>query len=105
MSFNPNKASNTLLQEFPSSIHGTKANLDRSVADLVCFSHLRWNFVYQRPQHLLSRAAADRRVFFVEEPEFDDGSMRLEVNRQSCGVNVVVPHLPNGLKSSVAIQA
>ena len=26
---------------------------------LVCFSHLRWNFVRQRPQHLLSRAARD----------------------------------------------
>ncbi len=23
--------------------------------DLVCFSHPRWAFVYQRPQHLLSR--------------------------------------------------
>ncbi len=36
--------------------------------DLVCLSHLRWDFVFQRPQHLLSRAAATRRVFFVEEP-------------------------------------
>src|ERR671912_376468 len=36
--------------------------------DLVCLSHLRWDFVYQRPQHLLSRCAAGRRVFFVEEP-------------------------------------
>ena len=34
--------------------------------DLVCFSHLRWDFVYQRPQHLLSRCAKERRVFFVE---------------------------------------
>ena len=25
--------------------------------DLICFSHLRWDFVYQRPQHLLSRLA------------------------------------------------
>ena len=37
---------------------------------IVAFSHLRWNFVYQRPQHLLSRLAAKRPVFFVEEPEF-----------------------------------
>jgi len=36
--------------------------------DLVCFSHLRWDFVYQRPNHLMARAARDRRVFFVEEP-------------------------------------
>lgn len=47
--------------------------------DLVCFSHLRWDFVYQRPQHLLTRCARDRRVFFVEEPVFCNGTMRLEI--------------------------
>jgi UDP-galactopyranose mutase len=36
--------------------------------DLVVFSHLRWNFVWQRPQHLLTRMAAAKRVFFIEEP-------------------------------------
>lgn len=35
--------------------------------DLVCCSHLRWDFVRQRPQHLMERFAARRRVFFVEE--------------------------------------
>src|SRR4028118_738956 len=39
--------------------------------DLVCLSHLRWNFVYQRPQHLLTRCAKKRRVFVIEEPIFD----------------------------------
>ena len=70
--------------------------------DLVCISHLRWDFVYQRPQHLLTRAAKDRRVFFVEEPIFDNGSMRLEMNERAGGVVVVVPHLPHGLRSEVA---
>ena len=38
---------------------------------LVVFSHLRWDFVYQRPQHLLSRiAAGGRPVVFIEEPEY-----------------------------------
>jgi hypothetical protein len=46
---------------------------------IVAFSHLRWNFVYQRPQHLLSRLAALHPVAFVEEPEFDaDGPARWE---------------------------
>ncbi len=36
--------------------------------DIICFSHLRWNFVYQRPQHLLKRFARSGRVFYVEEP-------------------------------------
>ena len=35
---------------------------------LICFSHLRWDFVTQRPQHLMKRFAACRRVFFWEEP-------------------------------------
>jgi glycosyltransferase involved in cell wall biosynthesis len=38
--------------------------------DIICFSHLRWNFVYQRPQHLLSRFAKSARVFYIEEPIF-----------------------------------
>ena len=35
---------------------------------LIVFSHLRWNFVFQRPQHLLSRLAKRWQVIFVEEP-------------------------------------
>ena len=73
--------------------------------DLVCFSHLRWDFVYQRPQHILSRCAKERRVFFVEEPIFGNGSMRLEMREADAGVHVVVPHLPDGLRSEIAINA
>ena len=73
--------------------------------DLICFSHLRWDFVYQRPQHLLSRCARDRRVFFIEEPIFGNSSMRLDVRETDTGVFVVVPHLPEGLRSEVAITA
>ena len=39
-----------------------------TMQDLVCISHLRWGFVWQRPQHLLSRLAQHYRVLFVEEP-------------------------------------
>jgi Glycosyltransferase len=80
-------------------------NPSQSQPDLVCFSHLRWDFVYQRPQHLLTRCARDRRVFFVEEPVFDQGSMRLEITEREYGVQVVVPHLPEGLRSDVATAA
>lgn len=62
--------------------------------DLVCFSHLRWNFVYQRPQHLMSRYAKSARVFFVEEPMHDaTGESFLEVTNPSENIWVVVPHL------------
>jgi glycosyltransferase involved in cell wall biosynthesis len=37
-------------------------------ADLVVLSHLRWDWVWQRPQHLISRLAEGRRTLFVEEP-------------------------------------
>jgi glycosyltransferase involved in cell wall biosynthesis len=73
--------------------------------DLLCFSHLRWEFVYQRPQHLLSRCATKRRVFFVEEPVFGNGSVSLEVNETTRNLFVVVPHLPDGLRSEVATTA
>ena len=73
--------------------------------DLVCFSHLRWDFVFQRPQHLLTRCARDRRVFFIEEPVYGNGSMRLDVREVEAGLHVVVPQLPDGLRSEIAINA
>jgi len=73
--------------------------------DLIVFSHLRWDFVYQRPQHLLKRSAQDRRVFFVEEPVFDNGTMSLHVSERENNLKVVVPHLPEGLCSEVAKTA
>jgi glycosyltransferase involved in cell wall biosynthesis len=65
--------------------------------DVLCLSHLRWDFVYQRPQHLLSRCARDHRVFFVEESVVGDGEARLAISTRKEGVHVVVPHLPAGL--------
>jgi UDP-galactopyranose mutase len=64
-----------------------------SPVDLICFSHLRWNFVYQRPQHLLSRFARQGRVFYVEEPISIQGESHLEGSRGDSGVYVVVPHI------------
>lgn len=63
--------------------------------DLLCFSHLRWGFVYQRPQHLLSRAAANFRTFFIEEPFATDLEPHYKhfVDADS-GVNIIAPYLP-----------
>ena len=61
---------------------------------LVCFSHLRWDFVYQRPQHLLSRAARTRRVVYIEESIHDAKRPCLETRRDESGVLIVTPHLP-----------
>ena len=63
--------------------------------DLVCFCHLRWDFVYQRPHHLMSRFARHGRVFFVEEPVYEGHAPRLSKRRcPKTGVHVVTPLLP-----------
>jgi UDP-galactopyranose mutase len=74
---------------------GTSPN---QTPDLVCLSHLRWNFVFQRPQHLMTRCARDRRVFFVEEPLYQGNLGRPQLQIDKSGpVTVVVPRLPDGL--------
>ena len=65
--------------------------------DVICLSHLRWKFVFQRPQHLLTRCARDRRVFFVEEPIYDGAATPMLDYEVDGGVTIVVPHLPHGL--------
>ncbi|HEY8383319.1 MAG TPA: glycosyltransferase family 1 protein [Microvirga sp.] len=65
---------------------------------LVCFSHLRWDFVWQRPQHLLSRAAKQYRVLIIEEPMFKPGiRAHMDVSQRPQGVTIAVPMLPEGL--------
>jgi UDP-galactopyranose mutase len=64
--------------------------------DVVCLSHLRWNFVFQRPQHLMTRCARERRVYFVEEPLVEAGHPDLRIQRCD-GVTVVCPVVPAGL--------
>jgi UDP-galactopyranose mutase len=72
--------------------------------DLLCLSHLRWDFVFQRPQHLLTRCAKTQRVFHVEEPICSADEPGLEVRLESSGVHVVVPHLPEGLSEEESIH-
>src|SRR4051794_25372591 len=78
------------------------------LAPLICFSHLRWNFVFQRPQHLMVRAARGRGVFFWEEPiwldaaDADQLGLRLEKTDQ--GVVVATPVLAPGLDAAAVQQ-
>jgi glycosyltransferase involved in cell wall biosynthesis len=73
--------------------------------NLICFSHLRWDFVYQRPQHLLSRFSRNTTVWFVEEPIFDAvGQSYLSVRAESPTLKIVVPHLLNGLTEEEIIH-
>jgi len=64
---------------------------------LICFSHLRWDFVFQRPQHLMSRFAATSTVVFWEEPRFVDGLDAPRLDTRLCPeteVIVATPELP-----------
>ena len=97
-------ASSPSLASDNKNINAIEASID--APDLVCLSHLRWNFVFQRPQHLMSRCAQGRRVFFIEEPIFGDyAEGRLDVSMHESGVWVVVPHLPENLSEEAASAA
>ncbi|MEP6948695.1 MAG: glycosyltransferase [Ginsengibacter sp.] len=62
--------------------------------DIICFCHIRWNFVYQRPQHLMTRFSQHYRVFFIEEPIFEpSGGSFMEVNKDRDNIWIVTPHL------------
>jgi UDP-galactopyranose mutase len=61
--------------------------------DLFCFSHNRWDLVFQRPHHLMSRWAKTRRVFFVEEPIIEPGPNFLRILKRDNGVKLITPHL------------
>ena len=69
--------------------------------NLVCFSHLRWNFVFQRPQHLMSRFGRDKRVIYWEEPvdigRRDTAFLQVREAEGFPNVRVAVPHLPEGM--------
>lgn len=63
---------------------------------LVCFLHLRWDSVFQRPQQVMSRFAAERDVVIFEEPEpGEDAHLRSRICTRT-GVRVVTPVLPAG---------
>ncbi len=80
------------------------AEIEKSPCEnLICFSHLRWDFVYQRPQHLMARLTKKFRVFFIEEPIFDQRRDCFSTRYTEEGVWVVTPSLkgPHGTGQDV----
>src|SRR3954451_4979441 len=85
----------------PVEVEAEPSAPDPEPATLICFSHLRWNFVFQRPQHLMSRFARDMDVIFWEEP-VDIGAketafLQVREAADASNVRLVVPHLPQGM--------
>lgn len=66
---------------------------------MVCFAHLRWNLVFQRPQHIMTRLADSFDVLYWEEPreETDCTTARIEREQLGEGIERLVPVLPAGL--------
>ena len=74
---------------------------DPEPVTLICFSHLRWNFVFQRPQHLMSRFAREMDVVFWEEPveiaANETAYLQVREAPEASNVRIAVPHLPQGM--------
>ena len=65
-------------------------------ATVLCFSHLRWRFVFQRPQHLLTRYAQLANVTFFEEPIYEERlDPHIALSLDASGVTVATPLLPS----------
>ena len=67
---------------------------------VICFSHLRWDFVFQRPQHLMTRLAKSYRVVFWEKPKEVAGLREPHLSLRPCprsGVTLASPEIPAGL--------
>lgn len=100
------KSPRSVTSSIASSIIAPTAFGHRGGDTLICFSHLRWKFVFQRPQHLMTRFAAAKQVIVFEEPmgaaPGADASLDHE---KDGGVLVVTPRLPPGLSAEEANAA
>lgn len=66
--------------------------------EMIVFSHLRWDFVYQRPQHLLTRLAYKMRITFIEEPIHDaENEAYYSVVKKNHNIYVMVPHVRHAI--------
>ena len=59
---------------------------------LIVFCHLRWDFVFQRPQHLMTRLAEHYNILFVEEPVQTEGPAHLKKTAVAPNITVCQPH-------------
>jgi glycosyltransferase involved in cell wall biosynthesis len=83
------------------SIKALYSNLPKSI---ICFSHLRWDFVFQRPQHLLTRFGKTFEILFMEEPVYDaDDKAYYSRHDRGNNIQLMVPHLPAGVNETESI--
>jgi glycosyltransferase involved in cell wall biosynthesis len=74
---------------------------DDEAFPLMVHCHLRWDFVWQRPQQIFSRLAHDHAVLFIEDPVRHDGAAMLDITEPHPGVVRLVPRLPHDAPGGV----
>lgn len=84
--------------------------IDRPEYGILVHCHLRWDFVWQRPQHILSRLSAFHPIVFLEDAaplpddSGSDGQPRMQVTRVSDTLTVLrpllVPHVGDPVKDA-----
>lgn len=79
-------------QQTPTQHNHEELTNNAAMQGLICFSHLRWHFVYQRPQHLMQRASRQWPVYFWEEP-VDDQQEELRIRQVGPAIFVLCPHI------------
>lgn len=72
-------------------MHNKNFNVLQSHYDIIVFSHLRWEFVFQRPQHIVTRLAAERNILFVEEPIANNNEGAYKLIHPTDSVTVLQP--------------
>ena len=61
--------------------------------DLICFSHFKWDFVFQKPQNLLAKFSSVYRIFYIEEPLFNSSEEKFSLIPAGEGIWVVKLYL------------
>lgn len=62
--------------------------------DIIVFCHLRWDFVYQRPQHIISRLSKKFKILVVEEPVHVEGNgLNPNLNEINLNLHVLQPQI------------
>ena len=87
--------------QLPTAVSKTQGTASDSTV-ILCLSHLRWNFVFQRPQHLLTRAARTNTVLYFEEPLYENVTRPVLRATDTDGLRVLTPVLPQGTTPSQA---
>lgn len=75
---------------------------DNNAYNMVVFCHLRWDFVYQRPQHIISRLAKYQKILLIEEPWYRPEQQGSSLTAISPNLHVLQPNV-NHIEEIAAI--